>query len=73
MHLKCSRTSFSPSSYSEKMRWGRRWFEETSQFNKDFIKSYKEQSNATYSLEVDIQYPKSYIVFIMAYSLYLKK
>ena len=32
------------------------WIEDTSQFNKDFVKSYNEESNEEYFLEVDIQY-----------------
>ena len=32
------------------------WMEETSQFNKDFIKKYNEESDAGYLLEVDVQY-----------------
>ena len=32
--------------------------EELSQFNEDFIKSYDENGNIQYSLEVDIDYPK---------------
>ena len=32
--------------------------EELSQFNEDFIKSYDENGNIRYSLEVDIDYPK---------------
>ena len=34
-----------------------KWIEETSQFNKDFLKSYNEESNEKYFLEVDVQYP----------------
>ena len=30
----------------------------TSQFNEDFIKSYNEESDEGYFLEVDVQYPK---------------
>ena len=32
--------------------------EETSQFNEDFIKNYKEESDKGYFLEVDVQYSK---------------
>ena len=35
------------------------WVEETSQFNKDFIKSYNDDSDEGYFLEVDVQYPKN--------------
>ena len=34
------------------------WVEETSQFNKDFTKSYNNDSNERYFLKVDVQYPK---------------
>ena len=34
------------------------WIEDTSQFNKDFIKNYNEESDEEYFLEVDIQYPE---------------
>ena len=34
------------------------WVEETSQFNKDFTKSYNNDSNEGYFLKVDVQYPK---------------
>ena len=32
--------------------------EKSSQFNKKFIKSYDEDSNKGYILEVDVEYPK---------------
>ena len=32
------------------------WIEDTSQFNKDFIRSYNKESNERYFLEVDVQY-----------------
>ena len=32
------------------------WIEDTSQFNEDFIKNYKEESDNGYFLEVDVQY-----------------
>ena len=32
------------------------WIEETSQFNKDFIKNYNEESDKGYFIEVDVQY-----------------
>ena len=32
------------------------WIKDTSQFNEDFIKSYKNESDEGYFLEVDIQY-----------------
>ena len=47
--------------------------EETSQFNEDFIKNYNEESNKGYFLEVDVQYPKTYMNFIMTYHFYQKE
>ena len=32
------------------------WIKDTSQFNNDFIKSYNEESNKGYFLEVDVQF-----------------
>ena len=32
------------------------WIEDTSKFNKDFIKNYNEDSDEEYFLEVDVQY-----------------
>ena len=34
------------------------WIQETSQFNKDFIKNYNEKSDEGYFLEIDVKYPK---------------
>ena len=34
------------------------WIEVTSQFNEDFLKSYNEESDEAYFLEVHVQYPK---------------
>ena len=34
------------------------WIETTSQFNKDFIKIYNDQSDEEYFIELDVQYPK---------------
>ena len=36
---------------------GFKWVEELSQFDEDFIKSYDEDSNKRYFLEVDVEYP----------------
>ena len=35
---------------------GFKWFENTSQFNKDFIKDYNEYNNEGYFHEIDVQY-----------------
>ena len=34
------------------------WIEDTSRSNEDFIKSYKEETDQRYFLEVDLQYPQ---------------
>ena len=34
------------------------WIEDTSQFNKDFIKNYNEESDERYFLKLDIRYPE---------------
>ena len=34
------------------------WIKDTSQFNEDFIKSYNEESDKGYFLEIDVQYPE---------------
>ena len=49
------------------------WIKDTSQFNEDFIKSYKNESDEGYFLEVDIQYlEKLHELFIMIYNFYLR-
>ena len=35
-----------------------KWIKDTSQFNKDFIKAYIEESDERYFFEVDVQYPE---------------
>ena len=35
-----------------------KWIEDTSQFNKDFIKSYNEECDEGYFPEVGVQYPE---------------
>ena len=43
----------------------------TYQFNEDFIKSYNEESDEGYFLEVDVYYPENYMNFIMIDHFYL--
>ena len=38
-----------------------KWVEDISEFNEDFVKSYKEESNEGYFLELHVQYPKNLI------------
>ena len=49
------------------------WIKDTSQFNEDFKKKYNEESDEGSFLEVDVQYPKNYMKFIMIYHFYLKE
>ena len=49
-----------------------KWVEDLSQFNESFIKNYDENSYIGYFLEVDIDYPKDYLIFIKVYHFYLK-
>ena len=35
-----------------------KWLQNTSQFNKKFVKNYNQDSNEGYVLEVDVQYPE---------------
>ena len=35
-----------------------KWIEDTFQFNEDFIKNYKEESDEGYFIKVDVQYPE---------------
>ena len=37
---------------------GFKWVEETSQFNKDFIKNYSDDSDIGHFIEADVQYPE---------------
>ena len=37
---------------------GFKWVDETSQFNEDFIKSYYDDCDEGYFLEIDFQYPE---------------
>ena len=46
------------------------WIEYTSQFNEDLIKSYNEESDEEYSLEVEVPYPKKCMNFITIYHFY---
>ena len=49
------------------------WIEDTSQFNKGFMKNYNEESYEKYFLDVDVQYSKKYMDFTMIYHFYQKK
>ena len=44
---------------------GFNWVEGTSQFNEDLMKSYNEDSDIVYLIEVDVQYPD--LIFLMIF------
>ena len=46
---------------------GFEWKDDLSRFNETFIKINNENSDIGYSLEVDVEYPKIYLVFIKIY------
>ena len=48
-----------------------KWEDDLSRFNERFIKSYNENSNKGYFLEVDVECPKNYLVLIKIYRFYL--
>ena len=52
---------------------GSKWLENTFHFNWDFIKSYNENSDRGYFLEVDVQYPNKLHNFHNDLPFYLKK
>ena len=47
--------------------------EKLSKFNERFIKSYNENSDIGYFLEVDVEYPKNYSIFIKIYHFYQRE
>ena len=52
---------------------GFKWVEKLSKFNERFIKSYNENSDIGYFLEVDVEYPKNYSIFIKIYHFYQRE
>ena len=50
-----------------------KWVEETSQFSKDFMENYNEDSDIGYFLETDLQYPEELHELVMIYHFYLKE
>ena len=50
-----------------------KWVEETYAFDEYFIKSYNEDSDIRYFIEVDVQNSKNYITFKMIYHFYRKQ
>ena len=51
---------------------GFRWVNDVSRFNEDFIKNYNENSYVEYFLEVDVEYPKNYLILIKTLHFYQK-
>ena len=49
------------------------WIKDISQFNEDFVKSYNEENDEGYFLEVDVQYLEICIFFIRVYYFYQKE
>ena len=47
--------------------------EKLSKFNERFVKSYNENSDIGYFLEVDVEYPKNYSIFIKIYHFYQRE
>ena len=52
---------------------GFKWVNDLSRFNEDFIKNYNENSDIGYFIEVDVEYPKNYLVLIKIYYFYQKE
>ena len=50
---------------------GFKWENDLSRFNEDFIKKCNENSDIGYFFEVDVEYPKKYLVLIKNYRFYL--
>ena len=50
-----------------------KWVEETSEFNEDFIKSYNDENNEGYFLEIDVPHPENLYNFTMIYHFCLKE
>ena len=49
------------------------WIKDTSQFTEDFIKSYNEESDEEYFLEVKFNILKNHMNFVMIYHFYQKE
>ena len=49
------------------------WVKDLSRFNKIFTKNYDENSAKGYILEVGVEYPKNYLIFIVIYRFYPKE
>ena len=52
---------------------GLKWKNNTLEFNEDFIKNYDEDSDKGYIFEVNVEYPKIYMICIVIYHSYQKE
>ena len=52
---------------------GFEWVNDLSQFKEDFIKNYDNNSHVGYFLEVDVEYPKNYLIFSKICRFYRKE
>ena len=52
---------------------GFEWMEQLPEFDECFIKNYHENNDKGYILEVDVEYPKIYLIFIVIYHFSLKE
>ena len=53
--------------YGWAMSRGFEWEEDLFQFNESFIKNYDEKGDSRYFFEVDVEYPKNYLIIIKIY------
>ena len=51
---------------------GFKWATKLHEFNENFTKNYEENSDEGYILEVDVEYPKNYLIYIKTYHFYLR-
>ena len=52
---------------------GFKWIKKLSEFDERFVKNYDENNDKGYILEVDVEYPKNLLIFIVIYYFYLKE
>ena len=49
-----------------------RWMDDISKIDEDFVKVYNKNDNKGYILDVDVDYPNNYKIFIVIFHFYLK-
>ena len=52
---------------------GFKWQRNVSKFDEEFINNYDEDINKVYIIEVDVEYPKDYVICIEIYHSYQKE